>query len=87
MEEHDYIPYKLLRVHWKNAVLKLLRRTLILEDKEAEQSLLQNAEGLHVNTSKLNRTNTNALLQYIIRYMKRGPITLKWNFLKTSGCD
>ena len=81
-QNYDYIPYKLLRVHWQNAVLKLLRRTLTPEEKKEAQPLLQkaytkNAEGFYVNTPKRSRTNVKALLQYISRYMKRGPIALK----------
>lgn len=80
--DYDYIPYKLLRIHWQNAVLKLLRRTLTPKEKKKAQPLLQNAysknaEGFYVNAPKRSRTNVKALLQYISRYMKRGPIALE----------
>lgn len=81
-KNYDYIPYKLLRIHWQNAVLKLLRRTLTPAEKKKAQPLLQkaynkNAEGFYVNAPKRSRTNVKALLQYISRYMKRGPIALE----------
>ena len=80
--DYDYIPYKLLRIHWQNAVLKLLRRTLTPKEKKKAQPLLQNAysknaEGFYVNAPKRSRANVKVLLQYISRYMKRGPIALE----------
>src|SRR5699024_3538778 len=79
--EYDYIPYKMLRVDWQNAVLKLLRRVLTPSEKREHQYLLQkayskNAEGFYVNAPKRSRTKILGLLQYIGRYMKRGPIAL-----------
>lgn len=80
-EECDYLPYKMLRVHWQNAVLKLIRRTLSKWDKGRVQSRLQaayknNNKGFYVNAPKRSRTNVKGLLEYISRYMKRGPIAL-----------
>ena len=80
-EDYDYIPFKMLRVYWQNAVLKLLRRVLTPSEKREHQYLLQkayskNAEGFYVNAPKRSRTKILGLLQYIGRYMKRGPIAL-----------
>ena len=80
-EDYDYIPFKMLRVYWQNAVLKLLRRVLTPNEKREHQHLLQkayskNAEGFYVNAPKRSRTKILGLLQYIGRYMKRGPIAL-----------
>ncbi|MGC3051176.1 transposase, partial [Enterococcus faecalis] len=36
-----------------------------------------NGEGFYVNAPKRSRTNLKSLLQYISRYMKRGPIALR----------
>jgi hypothetical protein len=80
-KDYDYIPYKMLRVNWQNAVLKLIRRVLSPEEKKEVQPQLQraytrNAEGFYVNAPKRSRTNVKKILQYISRYMKRGPIAL-----------
>ena len=80
-EDYDYLPFSMLRKYWKNAVLKLIRRTLGEWDKQRVQSRLQaayknNGEGFYVNAPKRSRTNLKSLLQYISRYMKRGPIAL-----------
>ncbi len=80
-EDYDYIPFKMLRIFWQNAVLKLLRRVLTPVQKREFQHLLQkayskNAEGFYVNAPKRSRTKITGLLQYIGRYMKRGPIAL-----------
>ena len=64
-KDYDYIPYKMLRVNWQNAVLKLIQR-----------AYTRNAEGFYVNAPKRSRTNVKKILQYISRYMKRGPIAL-----------
>ncbi|MCA6684022.1 transposase, partial [Enterococcus faecium] len=42
-EEYDYLPFSMLRKYWKNAVLKLIRRTLGEWDKQRVQSRLQAA--------------------------------------------
>lgn len=81
-KEYDYLPFKMLRVYWQNAVLKLIRRTLSVWDKKRVQQRLQNAyknngEGFYVNAPKRSKTNLKGLLQYISRYMKRGPIALE----------
>ncbi|QCI86085.1 transposase [Vagococcus zengguangii] len=81
-ENYDYLPYVMLRKYWQNAVLKLIRRTLSPRDKAKVQYKLQkayhqNGEGFYVNAPKRSRTNTKGLLQYISRYMKRGPIALE----------
>ena len=80
-KDYDYTPYKMLRVNWQNAVLKLIRRVLSPEEKKEVQPQLQraytrNAEGFYVNAPKRSRTNVKKILQYISRYMKRGPIAL-----------
>lgn len=80
-EDYDYLPYKMLRVYWQNAVLKLIRRTLSVWDKKRVQPKLQaaykrNGEGFYVNAPKRSRTNIKGLLEYISRYMKRGPIAV-----------
>ena len=80
-KDYDYIPYKMLRVNWQNAVLKLIRRVLSPEEKKEVQPQLQraytrNAEGFYVNAPKRSRTNVKKILQYISRYMQRGPIAL-----------
>lgn len=80
-EAYDYIPFKMLRKYWQNAVLKLIRRTLSEKDKKKVQSRLQaaytnNGEGFYVNAPKRSRTKLKGLLEYISRYMKRGPIAL-----------
>ena len=56
-EEYDYLPFSMLRKYWKNAVLKLIRRTLGEWDKQRVQSRLQaayknNGEGFYVNALK-----------------------------------
>lgn len=81
-KDYDYIPYKMLRINWQNAVLKLIRRVLSPKEKKEVQPQLQtaytkNAEGFYVNAPKRSRTNVKRVLQYISRYMKRGPIALK----------
>lgn len=50
-ENYDYIPCKLLRVHWQNAVLKLLRRTLTAEEKKTAQPPLLQKVYIHLNNS------------------------------------
>ncbi|WP_185938033.1 IS91 family transposase, partial [Enterococcus avium] len=42
-EEYDYLPFSMVRKYWKNAVLKLIRRTLGEWDKQRVQSRLQAA--------------------------------------------
>lgn len=79
--DYDYLPYKLLRVYWQNAVLKLIRRTLSSWDKARVQPRLQrayqnNGQGFYVNAPQRSRTHLKGLLKYISRYMKRGPIAL-----------
>lgn len=79
--DYDYLPFKMLRIYWQNAVLKLIRRTLSDWDKHRVQPRLQraytnNAQGFYVNAPKRSRTHMKGLLKYISRYMKRGPIAL-----------
>jgi hypothetical protein len=59
----------------------LIRRVLSPEEKKEVQPQLQraytrNVEGFYVNAPKRSRTNVKKILQYISRYMKRGPIAL-----------
>ena len=80
-ETYDFLPYDRLRKYWQNAVLKLIRRTLPEWHKRRVQPLLQqaykkNGKGFYVNAPKRSRTNAQKLLEYISRYMKRGPIAL-----------
>ncbi|KAF1297856.1 transposase [Enterococcus sp. JM4C] len=80
-ETYDYIPYSMLRKYWQNAVLKLIRRILPDWHKRRVQGALQkaytkNGDGFYVYAPKRSRTNTKGLLNYISRYMKRGPIAL-----------
>lgn len=80
-EDYDYIPFTMLRKYWQNAVLKLIRRVLSPRDKKKVQHKLQaaytkNGEGFYVNAPKRSQTNIKKLLEYISRYMKRGPIAL-----------
>lgn len=81
-ETYDYLPYTMLRKYWQNAVLKLIRRTLSDWHKKRVQPALQraytkNGEGFYVNAPKRSHTDSRPLLEYISRYMKRGPIALK----------
>jgi hypothetical protein len=78
---YDYFPFPMLRKFWQNAVLKLIRKTLSHWDKARVQPLLQaaytkNAEGFYVNAPKRSHTSLKKILEYISRYMKRGPIAL-----------
>lgn len=80
-KDYDYFPFAMLRKYWQNAVLKLIRRTLSQWDKARVQPLLQaaytkNAEGFYVHAPKRSRTSLKKILEYISRYMKRGPIAL-----------
>lgn len=80
-ETYDYLPFAMLRKYWQNAVLKLIRRTLSKWDKQRVQPKLQaaysrNGDGFYVNAPKKSRTNLKGLLEYISRYMKRGPIAM-----------
>lgn len=80
-KEYDYLPFPMLRKQWQTAVLKLIRRTLSDWDKARIQNLLQdaytqNAEGFYVNAPKKHQLHLKKLLEYIGRYMKRGPIAL-----------
>ena len=80
-KDYDYFPFTMLRKYWQNAVLKLIRRTLSQWDKARVQPLLQaaytkNAEGFYVHAPKRSRTSLKKILEYISRYMKRGPIAL-----------
>lgn len=80
-ETYDYLPFAMLRKYWQNAVLKLIRRTLSKWDKQRVQPKLQaaysrNGDGFYVNAPKRSRTNLKGLLEYISRYMKRGPIAM-----------
>lgn len=81
-KQSDYLPYKMLRTFWQNAVLKLIRRTLTAKEKKIVQPLLQRAyneheQGFYVNAPQRSRTKLKGLLLYISRYMHRGPIALK----------
>src|SRR5699024_4179220 len=65
---------------------KLIRRTLSKWDKSRVQGRLQaayqkNAEGFYVNAPKRSRTKLKGLLEYISRYMKRGPIAVRRIFM------
>lgn len=80
-KDYDYFPFAMLRKYWQNAVLKLIRRTLSHWDKARVQPLLQaaytkNTEGFYVHAPKRSRTSLKKILEYISRYMKRGPIAL-----------
>ena len=80
-KDYDYFPFAMLRKYWQNAVLKLIRRTLSQWDKARVQPLLQaaytkNAEGFYVHAPKRSRTSLKKILEYISRYMKRGPVAL-----------
>lgn len=80
-ETYDYLPFAMLRKYWQNAVLKLIRRTLSKWDRQRVQPKLQaaysrNGDGFYVNAPKRSRTNLKGLLEYISRYMKRGPIAM-----------
>jgi hypothetical protein len=79
-QTYDYLPFPMLRKFWQNAVLKLIRRTLTPRDKKTVQPLLQKAynsndNGFYVNAPKRARTDVKKVLQYISRYMNRGPIS------------
>ncbi|EOT27947.1 transposase [Enterococcus saccharolyticus subsp. saccharolyticus ATCC 43076] len=79
----------MLRKYWQNAVSKLIRKTLSDWHKRRVQPALQraytkNGEGFYVNAPKRSTTDSRSLLEYISRYMKRGPIALK-NLLMYDG--
>ena len=81
-KEYDYLPFVLLRKYWQNAVLKLIRRTLSEWDKRRVQKRLQaayekNGDGFYIHAPKRSRVKLRGLLEYISRYMKRGPIALE----------
>lgn len=81
-EEYDYLPFVMLRKYWQNAVLKLIRRTLSEWDKKRVQKRLQaaykkNGDGFYIHAPKRSRVKLRGLLEYISRYMKRGPIALE----------
>lgn len=78
---YDYLLFALLRKYWQTAVLKLIRRTLSRWDKSRVQAQLQaayknNPDGFYVYAPKRSRAKLRGLLEYISRYMKRGPIAL-----------
>lgn len=79
---YDFLPFKMLRTFWQNAVLKLIRRTLSVREKREVQPLLQRAynahtQGFYINAPQRSRTKLKRLLLYISRYMHHGPISLE----------
>lgn len=77
-KSHDFIPFTMLRKQWQTVVLKLIRKSIMPEEKKKVQPLLQqayanNVDGFYIYAPK-QKGNFKEQLKYIGRYMRRPAI-------------